>query len=184
MSGSTDEDIEVQLQRQDEIAKRIREREARLSVEARAATTRDLLLSVNDGDDDREETCKECKQHFDDDTDMMTCSSCEESWHRECTNDPECNNIDTMTAKKARARDGDISGDDDSGGREGDASGDEGSDSDSTKSAKTRASRSPHIDLVEAKREEDRDIIERTWTPNVRSPKRKKRTGRSRILAI
>lgn len=44
MSGSTNEDIEVQLQRQDDIARRIREREAHLSVEARAATTRNLLL--------------------------------------------------------------------------------------------------------------------------------------------
>lgn len=55
--------------------------------------------------------------------------------------------------------DGDISGDDDSGGSSGDASGDEGSGSDSKKSAKTRASRSPHIYLVQAKEEEDHEII-------------------------
>lgn len=148
---------------------------------------------------------------------MTTCSRCEECWHRECTDDPECNNIDTVRAKKARERwgmetcvfflsqsgqnvvilypfslffslffyfflslfaqwlcsscsgpeagstggdsDEDISGDDDSGGSGGDASGDEGSGSDNTKPAKTRASRSPHIDLVEAKRGEDREII-------------------------
>ncbi|CAM9924852.1 unnamed protein product [Hapterophycus canaliculatus] len=168
MAGHTNEDIEVQLQTQDDIARRIREREAQLSVEARAATTRDLLLPVNDGGDDSEAKCKECKQHFDDDTDMMTCSRCEECWHRECTDDPKCNNIDTWLCPSCSGpeagstggdSDGDISGDDDSGGSGGDASGDEGSGNDNTKSAKTRASRSPHIDLVEAKREEDREII-------------------------
>eukprot|EP00903_Cladosiphon_okamuranus_P015090 g13958.t1 len=51
--------------------------------------------------------------------------------------------------------DGDISGDDDSGGS-GDASGDG---SDNKESAKTRASRSPHIDLVEASEEENRTVI-------------------------
>lgn len=94
----------MQLQKQDDIAKQIREREAQLSAEARAATTRDLLLPVNDSGDDREEKYAACKQHFDNDTDMMTCSRCEGCWHRDCTDEPECNDIDTVREMGVRAR--------------------------------------------------------------------------------
>ncbi|CAM9194435.1 unnamed protein product [Ectocarpus fasciculatus] len=56
-NGYSAEEIKLQIQRQDEIAKMIREREAQLSVEARAATTRDLLRAGNDGDGEHEEMC-------------------------------------------------------------------------------------------------------------------------------
>lgn len=54
--------------------------------------------------------------------------------------------------------DGDGSGDE-HGGSGGDDSGDEASGNGSSKSAKSRASRSPYIDLVEAKEEEGREVI-------------------------
>lgn len=80
----------------------IREREAQLSVEARAATTRDLLWAGNDADGEHEEMCTECGQHFDDDDDMMRCSGCEGCWHRDGADGPACDDSGTVRAKRAQ----------------------------------------------------------------------------------
>lgn len=64
-----------------------------------------------------------------------------------------------------------VSGDGDSGG---DESGDEGSGSEISKSAKTRASRSPHIDLIEAKEDEDREIMQANMDAQRELAKKKK----------
>ncbi|CAM9448929.1 unnamed protein product [Ectocarpus sp. 12 AP-2014] len=176
-NGHSAEEIKLQIQRQDEIAKMIREREAQLSVEARAATTRDILRAGNDGDGGDDEMCT-------DDDDMMRCSGCEGCWHRDCADSPACddkrNRIKNWLCSKFFVSGVDSGGDDgDGSGNEhsssgGDDSGDEASDSGSSKSAKSRASRSPYIDPVEAKEEEDSEVIKANTDAQRELAKKKK----------
>lgn len=101
INGSKKEDVKLQELRATEIAKAIREKEALLTTEARAATQGDLLRPVNDDPED-DEKCKQCVQHFDDDGDMMRCSGCEGCWHRDCTDAQACDDSDTVRAKRVR----------------------------------------------------------------------------------
>lgn len=89
-----DKDVEVQTARKEELARKIREREAQLSAEVPAATLQDLLRpDSNDVGD--EEVCMECSQHFNDDGDIRRCKG----WHHDCTDDPECDDIETVRAR-------------------------------------------------------------------------------------
>lgn len=60
------------------------ERIARLPPKDRKATIGDLTAFAHEGDPGDEPVCVECKQHFDDENDKISCDTCDDSWHRGC----------------------------------------------------------------------------------------------------